>query len=103
MPPHRQATEPFSWFATQVSLNLNLTPRCLLLQVLNSKLFVLVIPMMASACSLEPRTPDRPSTPLTLVEAGTEVATIIRDEFDVPHIRAADEKQLMAAWGYIPA
>jgi len=36
-----------------------------------------------------------------LISSGEEVATITRDTNGIPHIRALDEKKLMAGWGYV--
>ncbi len=71
------------------------------MQRLNSKFLVSVLLIGTTACSLEPRIPDRPETSTALYEAGAEVATITRDEFDIPHIQANNEKNLMTAWGYV--
>ena len=71
------------------------------MQRLNSKFLVSVLLIGTTACSLEPRIPERPETSTALYEAGAEVATITRDEFDIPHIQANNEKNLMTAWGYV--
>ena len=68
---------------------------------LNSNVFVALLIFLVAGCSLEPRTPKRPETPTSLLQSGEQGAVITRDNFDVPHIRAADEKNLMAAWGYV--
>ena len=101
MLPLQLAIGPFNWFVMPIPLNLSLIPRCLLLQRLNSNLLVSLLLIAATGCSLEPRVPERPETSTAVFEVGAEVATITRDEFDIPHIQAKDEKSLMAAWGYV--
>ena len=59
--------------------------------------------LFIGACSLGPRTPTRPESATTIIAAGEEVAQISRDNNGVPHIIAADDKKLMAAWGYVHA
>ena len=71
------------------------------MQQLKSNLFLSFLLLIITACSFEPRTPERPNTSTALIKAGTDVATITRDKFDIPHIEAKDQKSLMAAWGYV--
>ena len=97
----QRVTGPFNWFAMPIPLNLSLIPRCLLLQRLISKFLLSFLLLGTTACSLEPRIPDRPETSTAVYEVGTEIATITRDEFNIAHIQAKDEKSLMAAWGYV--
>ena len=101
MLPVQRAYEPFNWFAMQPLSNLSLIPRCLLLLPSISKFLVSILLLAVAGCSFEPRIPDRPETPVSLLPTGSEVATITRDEFDIPHIQASDEYKLMAAWGYV--
>lgn len=68
---------------------------------LNSNIFVTLLIFLVAGCSLEPRTPKRPQAPTALLQSGEQGALITRDNYDIPHIRAADEKNLMAAWGYV--
>ncbi|MBT6177362.1 MAG: penicillin acylase family protein [Deltaproteobacteria bacterium] len=67
----------------------------------NSKSLVVLLALATAACSLDARTPKRPETPTSLLKVGEQGAVITRDNFDVSHIRANGEKNLMAAWGYV--